>query len=344
MTRSLKIYFTIIVFCIFLLPNYLYAFDCISENRFQQKDTTKDWISTPPLPFDSAEMIANKLLTENPIFLEDWSNAAVFVYNFPFANLPEKIDIPLLDNEEKFQLTWYGKLNSKYGPRWGRMHKGMDLFLRTGDTVIAAFNGVVRYADYNSGGFGNCVVIRHTNGLETVYGHLSEILVDENQYVQAGEAIGLGGTTGHSTGPHLHFETRYKDFSIDPELYYNTETGTLLSKVLVLGKEKLKPVVYPKGTRKKHKRSKKSKHKKKAKHAASLKSKKQTNKKAKHTTKTTKKAGKKAGKKGSVSKSKSPKTTKKGGSAKLKNTKKASKKGSSKKSTAKKSVSKKKKR
>lgn len=342
MTRSLKVYFTILVFCYFLLPNKLYAFAFQNENNNTQKDTTKDWISTPPLPFDSAEVIANKLLTENPIFLEDWSNAAVFVYNFPFANLPDKIEIPLLENDDKFQLTWYGKLNSKYGPRWGKMHKGMDLFLRTGDSVIAAFNGVVRYADYNSGGFGNCVVIRHTNGLETVYGHLSEILVDENQYVQAGEVIGLGGTTGHSTGPHLHFETRYKDFSIDPELYYNTETGTLLSKILVLGKEKLKPVVYPKGTRKKHKRSKKSKHKKKTKHTANAKSKKKTkgkttkkasSSKAKSTKKTSKKSSKKI----------TSKTGKKSKSVKAKTSKKTTKKASSSKGGAKKGKSKKKK-
>jgi hypothetical protein len=294
------------------------------------------------MPIDSAEKIANKLLTENPVFIEDWSNAAVFVYNFPFANLPDKIEIPLLENDDKFQLTWYGKLNSKYGPRWGKMHKGMDLFLKTGDSVIAAFNGVVRYADYNSGGFGNCVVIRHTNGLETVYGHLSEILVDENQYVQAGEVIGLGGTTGHSTGPHLHFETRYKDFSIDPELYYNTETGTLLSKILVLGKEKLKPVVYPKGTRKKHKRSKKSKHKKKTKHTANAKSKKKTkgkttkkasSSKAKSNKKTSKKSGKKI----------TSKTGKKSKSFKAKTSKKTTKKASSSKGGAKKGKSKKRK-
>jgi hypothetical protein len=328
MTRSLKVYFTILVFCYFLLPNKLYAFPFQNDYNNTQKDTTKDWKTIPPLPFDIADSIANKLLTENPIFLEDWSNAAVFVYNVPYANLPDKIEIPLLDSEDKFQLTWYGKLNSKYGPRWGRMHKGMDLFLRTGDTVVAAFNGVVRYADYNSGGFGNCVVVRHTNGLETVYGHLSEILVDENQYVQAGEVIGLGGTTGHSTGPHLHFETRYKDFSIDPELYYNTETGTLLLTNLVLGKEKLKPIVYPKGTRKKHKRSKKSKHKKKTKKGSSSKA----------------KSNKKTSKKASSSKAKSnKKTSKKGSSSKAKSSKKTTKKASSSKSSAKKGKSKKKK-
>ena len=339
MKRSLKVYFTIFIFCIFLLPNKLHAFATLNAIKAQIKDTTKDWIATPPLPFDSAEKIATQLLTENPIYLEDWSNAAVFVYNVPFANLPEKIEIPLIQNEDKFQLTWYGKLNSKYGPRYGRMHKGMDLFLRTGDSVVAAFNGVVRYADYNSGGFGNCVVVRHTNGLETVYGHLSEILVDENQYVQAGEVIGLGGTTGHSTGPHLHFETRYKDFSIDPELYYNTETGTLLSNTLVIGKEKLKPVVYPKGTRKKHKRSKKSKHKKKSKRASNVRAKNKgkgiTSKQSKSST--AKKSNTKSAKQSSG------KTSKKSQSTKAKNAKKTVKKGANAKTVGKKSGGKKKK-
>jgi murein DD-endopeptidase MepM/ murein hydrolase activator NlpD len=228
-------------------------------------DSTKDWITTKPLPADSAAAIANKLLTQDSLFIQNWSNQSVFVnQNTMIANLPDVIEIPLVDSVNKFQLTWYGKLNSKYGPRWGRMHKGLDLYLRTGDTVVAAFNGVVRYAQFNSGGYGNCVVVRHTNGLETIYGHLSQINVAVNQYVLAGELLGLGGTTGHSSGPHLHFETRYKDFAIDPEQYYNTETGVLLSPTLVLEKEDLNINRYPSGKAKKSKKGKKSKHKKKS--------------------------------------------------------------------------------
>lgn len=249
------------------MPYKLFAFVFQNERNAVKSDTTKfaskDWLATPRLQVDSATVIANKLLVEDSIFKQNWSNEAVFVnQNINIAQLPLKIEIPLIDSVNKFQLTWYGKLNSKYGPRWGRMHKGLDLYLRTGDTVVSAFNGVVRYAQFNSGGYGNCVVVRHTNGLETIYGHLSKIDVIENQYVQAGELLGLGGTTGHSSGPHLHFETRYKDFAIDPEQYYNTETGVLLSKTLVLDKKELNANRYPSGKVKKTKKGKKSKAKK----------------------------------------------------------------------------------
>jgi murein DD-endopeptidase MepM/ murein hydrolase activator NlpD len=240
----------------------------IKKNLYAFK---KDWITTKPLESDSASAIAEKLLSENPIFLEYWDNTQVFTYdNVTYSDLPLKIEIPLVKKDEKFQITWYGNLNFKYGWRWGRMHRGLDLFLRTGDSVVAAFNGIVRYARFNSSGFGNCVVVRHLNGLETVYGHLSKINVSEDQYVQAGELVGLGGTTGRSSGPHLHFETRYKDFSIDPETYADVRTSKLLSDTFVLYKSALQAIRYPTASvsKKKSKYSKKrpvkkSKYKKK---------------------------------------------------------------------------------
>lgn len=109
-----------------------------------------------------------------------------------------------------------GDLTSNFGWRYHRMHKGVDIDLETGDPVYAAFDGVVRIAKYNAGGYGNYVVIRHYNGLETLYGHLSERWVIPNQTVSAGQIIGLGGNTGRSTGSHLHFETLYKGRQLDP--------------------------------------------------------------------------------------------------------------------------------
>jgi murein DD-endopeptidase MepM/ murein hydrolase activator NlpD len=94
-------------------------------------------------------------------------------------------------------------------------HKGLDIKLNKGDTVRATFSGVVRYAKYNRGGFGNLVIIRHYNGLESYYGHNSKLLVRINQVVKAGEPISLGGSTGRSRGPHCHFELRYKDIPLD---------------------------------------------------------------------------------------------------------------------------------
>ncbi|MDR2967982.1 MAG: peptidoglycan DD-metalloendopeptidase family protein [Tannerellaceae bacterium] len=108
------------------------------------------------------------------------------------------------------------KVTSKYGPRRRRMHRGIDLKVHVGDTVRAAFDGKIRIRSYERRGYGNYVVIRHPNGLETIYGHLSKFLVNENDIIRAGQPIGLGGNTGRSTGSHLHFETRFLGQAINP--------------------------------------------------------------------------------------------------------------------------------
>ncbi len=116
--------------------------------------------------------------------------------------------------------------NFGYRKRFGRNHYGIDLGLRTGDTVRVCFDGKVRIRDYEGKGYGHYVVIRHPNGLETVYGHLSRPLVHENQIVKAGTAIGLGGSTGRSTGPHLHLETRFMGIPINPALIIDFAEGS----------------------------------------------------------------------------------------------------------------------
>lgn len=115
------------------------------------------------------------------------------------------------------------QITSKYGPRWGRQHKGLDVKVYTGDTIYAAFDGKVRMKKYDGNGWGYYIVIRHPNGLETLYGHLSKQLVKENQIVRAGDPIGLGGSTGASTGSHLHFETRLLGQAINPALMFDFE-------------------------------------------------------------------------------------------------------------------------
>jgi murein DD-endopeptidase MepM/ murein hydrolase activator NlpD len=126
-----------------------------------------------------------------------------------------------------------GRVTSRFGPRRYRHHNGIDINLNTGDTVLAAFDGRVRIAAYFSG-YGYTVVIRHYNGLETLYGHFSKILVDTNQLVMAGEPIGLGGNTGRSYGSHLHFEVRYLGIAFNPELIINFDENRLLSDTLML--------------------------------------------------------------------------------------------------------------
>ncbi len=109
-----------------------------------------------------------------------------------------------------------GKVNSPYGWRRRRMHMGVDLKLYVGDTVRAAFDGKVRIRKYDRRGYGYYYVIRHPNGLETVYGHLSKFIVEKDAMVRAGQPIALGGSTGRSTGPHLHLEFRYFGIALDP--------------------------------------------------------------------------------------------------------------------------------
>lgn len=111
--------------------------------------------------------------------------------------------------------------NFGYRPAFRRVHKGLDVKVYTGDTIYAAFSGKVRIVKYDAGGYGNYIVLRHDNGLETIYGHLSKQLVVTDQTVKAGEPIGLGGNTGRSFGSHLHFETRLLGEAIDPALLFD---------------------------------------------------------------------------------------------------------------------------
>lgn len=112
-------------------------------------------------------------------------------------------------------------ITSNFGSRWGRQHKGLDIKVYIGDTIRAAFDGKVRVVNYEAAGYGNYVVIRHHNGLETIYGHMSKHLVEANEEVRAGDPIGLGGNTGRSTGSHLHFETRLCGVALNPAIMFD---------------------------------------------------------------------------------------------------------------------------
>ena len=129
-----------------------------------------------------------------------------------------------------------------YRPRRRRVHNGLDIKVLVGDTIRAAFDGKVRIVK-NQGrrrGYGQYIVIRHDNGLETVYGHLSKQLVSEEQLVKAGDVIGLGGNTGRSTGSHLHFETRFLGIPIDPALMFDFEKQDIVADSYTFHKGKTK--------------------------------------------------------------------------------------------------------
>ena len=127
-------------------------------------------------------------------------------------------------------------LTSNFGARWGRQHKGLDIKVYIGDTIRAAFSGKVRIVRYEGKGYGKYVVIRHYNGLETIYGHMSKQLVTEEQEVRAGDPIGLGGNTGRSTGSHLHFETRLCGIALNPALMFDFKNQDVVSDYYVFRK------------------------------------------------------------------------------------------------------------
>lgn len=178
------------------------------------------------------------LLKQQDYFTKNWETNAMDPYRVSFNSLPDKVTLWLVDNATDFCCPYQVKVFSKFGVRHRRRHQGCDLPLKTGDPIRAAFAGKVRISEY-SRGYGNLVVIRHENGLETAYGHLSKREVEVGDWVSAGQEIGLGGSTGRATGPHLHFETRYQGYAFDPEWLIDFETGTLRSGVFTLKKKYL---------------------------------------------------------------------------------------------------------
>ncbi|MBO7646096.1 MAG: peptidoglycan DD-metalloendopeptidase family protein [Prevotella sp.] len=145
---------------------------------------------------------------------DDWDNT----YAHRATELPDSFRI----NLKHFCMPCKSRVvTSNFGARWGRAHKGLDIKVYIGDTIRAAWSGKVRIVKYEGAGYGKYVVIRHNNGLETIYGHMSAWLVEENQTVKAGQPIGLGGNTGRSTGSHLHFETRLCGVALNPAILFD---------------------------------------------------------------------------------------------------------------------------
>lgn len=164
---------------------------------------------------------------------ETMPSADLYDYTWNTHNVAAKTEV--VPNNYKIDLRNFSMpikqkfITSNFGKRWNRNHNGIDIKAYLGDTIYAAFDGKVRVSRYNEGGYGKFIVIRHYNGLETVYAHLSKQLVTVNQEVKARQPIGLAGNTGRSTGTHLHFETRFCGIPINPREFFSFEMQDITS-------------------------------------------------------------------------------------------------------------------
>lgn len=187
----------------------------------------------------AADSVAMVLMLEVEDEIDDlyksWDNSSTHCYSR--ADVPDSLEIDL----RGFAMpTTSRKVTSGFGyrPRFRRMHKGIDVKVQTGDTIYAAFDGKVRIVRYERRGYGKYVVLRHENGLETIYAHLSKYLCDVNEEVKAGQPIGLGGNTGRSYGSHLHFETRVMGEAINPAFLFDFANQDVTADTYMFRKQK----------------------------------------------------------------------------------------------------------
>jgi murein DD-endopeptidase MepM/ murein hydrolase activator NlpD len=233
-----------ILFLLFLLPFYGFSqrnipniIDTVETDSgavILYRNHTWEYLENEPVMMSQEE-------DSTGLFSHSWINDQVFAYMG--ASKRDSIKdtlLSLVSNIRPFHLPIIGRIYRGFS----YTHKGMDLSLKKGDTVRAAFDGVVRYAKYNRGGFGNLVILRHYNGLETYYAHLSKLKVMVNQIVKANEVIGLGGSTGRSRSPHLHFEVRYKDVPLDPQRMIDFDNNKLISGIFPITKSVFYPSDY----------------------------------------------------------------------------------------------------
>lgn len=178
------------------------------------------WAPTNQLVQVSEKILINSIWVTAYEYFAYWDSKKIDIYDFDPKGFLDTVAIRLYNPSHGSLWSMPlrdSRLSSEFGLRRFRWHHGVDLRLTTGDDVYSAFDGIVRMASYDRYGYGHFILIRHRNGLETLYGHLSKLLVSVGREVRAGDVIGYGGNTGRSTGPHLHFEVRYKGLSINPE-------------------------------------------------------------------------------------------------------------------------------
>ncbi|MDD5675289.1 MAG: M23 family metallopeptidase [Chitinivibrionales bacterium] len=204
-------------------------------------DSTKDTALSADEQEDEFQGSLNAFFDNEKTALDSfaWDTKKINSGHLDLSRLTDTAKIPLVDSarQKYYSAPFENVITSDFGARGWLWHYGVDIRLSRGDTVRAAFDGVVRVREYDRHGYGVVIVVRHAGGLETIYGHLSRTWLTPNQTVRAGDMIGLGGSTGHSTGSHLHFETRYLGEPFDPHCLIDFGTFTLKSDTLVLTRD-----------------------------------------------------------------------------------------------------------
>lgn len=173
---------------------------------------------------------------DSTAFTRYWSTEKISPYrdSVALSSIPSAVPITLVDSLRAYRYPIKGRITSRYGVRRRVNHNGIDIAVKVGDTICSAFDGKVRFSKATETGYGTLVIVRHDNGIETYHGHLSKRLVEAGDRVVAGQPIALGGNSGRSTGPHLHFECRYMGQSFDPERLIDFRTGDLRRDHLLL--------------------------------------------------------------------------------------------------------------
>ncbi|MES2589649.1 MAG: M23 family metallopeptidase [Bacteroidota bacterium] len=245
---------------IFLLTALLIQFFSFSQFALDTIESTqgrivvysdRTWELLSDIGFDGIlnDAIYDKFSNDTTLnFVQNWDNEVCFTSEKvnDLTKLKDTVWLCVGDSvHSQFVMPFDGYITSRYGYRKGRYHNGIDINLNTGDTVRSCWSGKVRYAKFNSGGFGNLIIVRHYNGLETFYAHLSKLLIAPNSEVRAGDPIGLGGNTGRSYGSHLHFEVRFYDAPINPEEIIDVASKTIKDQNLFVHRGIFRPGAKP---------------------------------------------------------------------------------------------------